>query len=264
MDIGKDHCRVIPPIEKETGFKKFEYLRHMYGYTLVPDIKKNVHIGEIGSGEGYGTRYLSEYPIKIVAIDIMKYPPYPGQQKPSNIEYFQALGTHLPFRSDLFDCVISFQVIEHIQNEKMFLNEIHRVLKNGGNVLITTPNRKLRLFPFQKPRNPYHIHEYSGKELYRLLRKFFDSVTILGIKTRPDLMDAEIARVKPSLLSLLPQKINLLTSRYRGEKFRAVLEYSRRRTLSENTDGFSNVELEDFYLSEDFNSGLDIVVYAKK
>jgi len=77
-------------------------------------------------------------------------------------------------------------------------------------------------------------------------------------------MDAEIARVKPSLLSLLPQKINLLTSRYRGEKFRAVLEYSRRRTLSENTDGFSNVELEDFYLSEDFNSGLDIVVYAKK
>ena len=43
--------------------------------------------------------------------------------------------------SDSVDFVVTFQVIEHIQDDNFFLEEIHRVLKPGGILLLTTPNK---------------------------------------------------------------------------------------------------------------------------
>ena len=69
------------------------------------------------------------------------------------------LGT---LSENTYDCIVSFQVIEHIQNDVLYLKELHRVLKPGGIALLTTPNRKLSL-----SRNPWHIREYLAAELRR-------------------------------------------------------------------------------------------------
>lgn len=46
----------------------------------------------------------------------------------------------LPFKSNFFDVVEANQVIEHLWNTDIFLEEIHRVLKPGGYLVISTEN----------------------------------------------------------------------------------------------------------------------------
>ena len=46
----------------------------------------------------------------------------------------------LPFADNFFDVVTCTEVIEHIENPRHLLREIHRVLKTKGRVIISTPN----------------------------------------------------------------------------------------------------------------------------
>src|SRR5690606_4123973 len=74
-----------------------------------------------------------------------------------------------------FDTVVSFQVIEHIKDDRLFLQEIHRVLRPGGIAMITTPNRSMSL-----TRNPWHVREYLPAELKGLVAGIFPRVELKG------------------------------------------------------------------------------------
>ena len=50
------------------------------------------------------------------------------------------LNCNLPYKDKTFDCVTSVEGIEHIENPHLLIREISRVLKNGGHLVITTPN----------------------------------------------------------------------------------------------------------------------------
>jgi SAM-dependent methyltransferase len=78
--------------------------------------------------------------------------------------------------SNKYDTVVSFQVIEHIENDQLFLEEIYRVLKPGGKAIISTPNIRQTL-----SRNPWHIREYTGDQLKKLCEDIFDRVEAMGI-----------------------------------------------------------------------------------
>ena len=53
----------------------------------------------------------------------------------------QVTDTHLPFDDEVFDVVMSFDVFEHIRDSDAHLQEVHRVLRPGGQYLIQTPNK---------------------------------------------------------------------------------------------------------------------------
>lgn len=46
----------------------------------------------------------------------------------------------LPWPADSFDAVLSIEGIEHLENRLAYLRELHRVLKPGGTLILTTPN----------------------------------------------------------------------------------------------------------------------------
>ena len=50
-----------------------------------------------------------------------------------------ASGLHLPFRSGMFDSILSTEVLEHVPEPKLFFSEAARVLKDGGYLLLSTP-----------------------------------------------------------------------------------------------------------------------------
>jgi ubiquinone/menaquinone biosynthesis C-methylase UbiE len=87
---------------------------------------------------GCGTGIISKlYPSKdIVGIDIspemLKY--HPGK-------FLQASAEDIPFESFTFDSVICRSVIHHLQRPKLALNEIRRVLKQGGKVVFWETNK---------------------------------------------------------------------------------------------------------------------------
>ena len=46
----------------------------------------------------------------------------------------------LPFANEVFDCVISSQVIEHVVPDEVLFAEMHRVLRPGGRLIVGTPD----------------------------------------------------------------------------------------------------------------------------
>ena len=62
-------------------------------------------------------------------------------EKHSNVEFIIASAEALPIRDGLGDIVLLIEVIEHVNGEDKCLSEAHRILRLGGTVLITAPNR---------------------------------------------------------------------------------------------------------------------------
>lgn len=88
------------------------------------------------------------------------------------------ISKKLSFKDNFFDFVFAGEVIEHIFDTKAFLNEIHRVLKPGGYLIITTPNLariddRFKLLFGKTPRQTSPIHTH----LHLHIRPFtFDSL----------------------------------------------------------------------------------------
>lgn len=68
-------------------------------------------------------------------------------------------GTPLPFETESFDWIVSTEVIEHIADIARYVPELHRVLRPGGRVLVTTPD--ITSIPSSFPANcvPWHLLE---------------------------------------------------------------------------------------------------------
>lgn len=127
---------------------------------------------EIGTGSGYGIEIVAPRAERFVTID--KHP-YTGELPP-NAEFRTAKVPPLAFPDASFDCVISFQVIEHIRRDAEFVREAARVLRPGGRFIVTTPNA-----PMSLTRNPWHVREYRAEELRELLGGAFAEVGMWGV-----------------------------------------------------------------------------------
>ena len=80
------------------------------------------------------------------------------EAKKQNEHLVCAAGEHLPFRSGQFTAVLSNEVIEHVEDDRITLEEISRSLKKGGSLILFCPNRG---YPFETHgvywRGKYHF-----------------------------------------------------------------------------------------------------------
>jgi len=185
------------------------YLRHLFAYEYATKIfSDKEEILEIGCGEGYGTSLISKGVKTIVSLDVdLKTLKDAREKYGDNCNFVLYDGANLPIKSDKFDGVVSFQVIEHVRDDSKYVSEIQRVLKNDGIFLCTTPNRTYRLKPGQKPWNPFHLREYYSKDLENILKNSFSEVKVVGIRGTDEVQSIEIKRVKPrGIISRIRQR----------------------------------------------------------
>ena len=132
---------------------------------------------EIGTGSGYGIEVVAPKATRFLTID--KHTPSADLLTAhSNVEFRQMTVPPLAGIADgSIDCVISFQVIEHIKNDVAFVAEVARVLKKGGVFICSTPNR-----PMSLTRYPWHVREYTAEEFSALLGGAFGEVEALGVE----------------------------------------------------------------------------------
>jgi len=129
---------------------------------------------EIGTGSGYGVEIISGIASEFVTVD--KFDTKIDFSKYPNVKFVQQNVPPLDFEANSFDSAITFQVVEHIKDDHAFIREIHRVLKPGGKLVITTPNSKMSI-----TRNPWHIREYTVQQFKNLLSKYFSKVESKGV-----------------------------------------------------------------------------------
>lgn len=134
---------------------------------------------DLSCGTGYGSDYLGGRAGRIVGIDCaldvvaQSRARYPR----ANVSFVAMDGCALAFRDGSFDCIVSQDTIEHIDNDQRFVGEIARVLKPGGTLVLFTPHGK---GVGVKPEDPFHVREYRLEELETLLAPHFDSIRWYG------------------------------------------------------------------------------------
>jgi SAM-dependent methyltransferase len=264
--IGTDHCRVTKPEDEGSTTAPFEYFRHLFPYAEVARrTAPTARLLEVGCGSGYGANLLAGTLQDVTATDAYEQAITYARSRYPRLRFVQASGTMLPFAPCSFDVVVSFQVVEHIDNAAGYLRELHRVVRPGATLYLTTPNRRLRLFPLQRPWNPYHVREYTDHQIGKLLASWFGTIEQWGIMARQDLMDRETTRVNRNRLL---QPFQPIASRVRRLLFSSRTGQEAAFASSAATSGPPvdpvPCTLGDFFLSPDTRHCLDLFCRARR
>ncbi|MBL7005098.1 MAG: class I SAM-dependent methyltransferase [Gammaproteobacteria bacterium] len=173
------------------------HLIHTYAYFQSSQISENKTVLDLGCNTGYGTEILSRSAKKITGVDVSEQAILKAKERYNHptLEFQQIDGKHLPFEDNQFDLIVSFQVIEHIVDHYLYINELKRVLSPGGIVIFTTPNAYLRLDPGMKPWNNFHVREFNHAELENLLMTYFPVVKVIGLNANEPLYSIEASRL---------------------------------------------------------------------
>jgi len=86
--------------------------------------------------------------------------------------YKKASAENIPFNANEFDTLIAGELVEHLATPELFIKEANRVLKQGGRMVITTPNRGSLMHKiFHNNNAPLHLSLLNIKDLTELLEK---------------------------------------------------------------------------------------------
>ena len=154
---------------------------HYHRYCLARDLVVGRDVLDVAAGEGYGSALLAGVARSVVGVEIDADSVRHAQAayaKP-NLRFLQGDAAKMPLADACVDAVVSFETLEHLQDQETFLNEIRRVLRPGGLLLISTPDRDVYSAPGQPP-NPYHVLELTAPEFGQLLGRHFADHRILA------------------------------------------------------------------------------------
>ena len=218
---------------------------------------------EIGTGSGYGAELIASKVNRFVTIDKFENENVATLlQQNSNMQF---LKMNIPpltgIEDESFDFVITFQVVEHIKNDRLFIDEIHRVLKKGGKLIVTTPNKKMSL-----TRNPWHIREYTVPGLTGLLSGF-SSVRALGVYGDDTAMDYYHAN-KKAVERIT--RFDIFNLQYRLPRWCLQIPYdilnrwNRRKMLNSDQEMVSKIKMTDFFIAAAGDECLDLFYVAEK
>jgi 2-polyprenyl-3-methyl-5-hydroxy-6-metoxy-1,4-benzoquinol methylase len=176
------------------------------------------------------------------------------------------ISRHIPpltgIADNTYDFVVTFQVIEHIENDDLFVKEIHRVLKPGGKVIITTPNSKLSL-----TRNPWHIREYTATGLRTLVSRHFKKLDTRGVHGNSRVMEY-YEKNKRAVEKIT--RFDIFNLQYRLPRTVLQIPYDflnrwNRKSLMNSNDSLVNeISYDDYFLSNEVENCLDFFYIAEK
>jgi SAM-dependent methyltransferase len=159
------------------------YYQHVARYEWAARTFAGANVLDAASGTGYGSRKLRESSPRVVSLDIAADALAEGKSTTPDLRALVGDTMRLPFRDAAFDTFVSFETIEHVQDDAQYVREARRVTRPGGTFVCSTPNRRV-VNPgntiADPPFNRFHVREYDAGELESLLRQSFSDVTILG------------------------------------------------------------------------------------
>lgn len=151
---------------------------HMKRYEFANRVLKKGRILDLACGSGYGTAFLASVDGRhLVGVDNDKVTVDNAMKRydKNNIEFHMMNATSLSLKDSDFDGIVSFETIEHVSDYKKMIQEMHRILKQDGILILSTPNEDT-----SARNNPFHLKEFAKDEIIQLLNPYFKSIEIYG------------------------------------------------------------------------------------
>jgi 2-polyprenyl-3-methyl-5-hydroxy-6-metoxy-1,4-benzoquinol methylase len=178
----------IVPNDEHLGFT---FNRHLVVYEFAKQYVEGKFVVDCGCGEGYGSKVVSSVAERVIGVDVSRKTIARAMEKyrQPNLAYQVAnVDTHIPVESGTVDVVICLQVIEHLRQPKGLLQEIHRILRKGGKLIISTPNKNT-FSPTGRELDPYHYIEYTLETFNALLEQIFPAVEYFHVTGNVRVLD---------------------------------------------------------------------------
>jgi SAM-dependent methyltransferase len=257
----------VPPVESATtlpltgertvpgiGHENYWFRRHEAVYRALAADCRDATVLEAGVGEGYGAALLAGEARRVVGLELdaptaVHVAGRYGRGGTGALDVVRADLQALPLPDAAVDVVVTLQVIEHLWDQPGFLRECARVLRPGGRLHCSTPNR-LTFSPghtlHDRPLNPFHTYELAAEDLTALVHGADLEVTSMrGLHHGPRLAERDARHGG----SIVDAQVALALS---GEKWPAALR-----------DDVEAVGVDEFDLRTDaVDASLDLVVSA--
>ena len=112
--------------------------RYILASRLSDILIKGGRLLDIGCGNGAQTAFFIDDFSYTVGVDVQHTPMAESEVK---ADWVAAAAENLPFPNNTFDAVITFEVLEHVVDPVQMVKELYRVLKPGGQVVLSVPNK---------------------------------------------------------------------------------------------------------------------------
>ena len=156
---------------------------HVHRYVFAREMVGGLNVLDAACGEGYGSALLAETAAAVTGVDLSAeaIAHAEARYRAPNLQFRQADCLSLPFADDSFDCIVSFETLEHLEDHEKLLAGFRRVLRPGGFLLISTPDKAVYTDKMGN-RNEFHVAELYRDEFKALLGRHFPASHLWGQK----------------------------------------------------------------------------------
>ncbi len=158
------------------------WYEHMHRYAFAAQFCAGLKVLDAACGEGYGSALLACEAQDVTGLDHSEEAiRHAGQRygNGGNLRFLNGDCTDLPFPDQEFQCIVSFETLEHLGDQATMLAEFRRVLRPDGFLLLSSPDKAVYSEELGN-RNEFHVRELYRDELLQLVDENFPHHRLLG------------------------------------------------------------------------------------
>lgn len=191
---GKHNQWITIHHETEKNYWWFILKRNLITHFTQSLIRKGSTILEIGCGGGRLSQKLQQLGYRVVSTDFEPFAVQYTREMGINQCFVSNCGEGVPIVDESIDLVVMTDVLEHIQNDELTMNECKRILKKGGYILITVPAHPCLFSSWDRWNK--HFRRYTRKRLFYLSNNSHLSIKKLTYWNIPGLPFAVVRKIK--------------------------------------------------------------------
>lgn len=145
--------------------------------SIIKEVSKDFStILDVGCGNGWVSKKLIPLGKKVISMDISSANPLTALREVSHQNHAGLIADvyNIPLKENSLDCIIASEILEHVPDPELFINNLIKLLKNNGKLIITVPyNEKIEYYLCVHCNRPTpkfaHLHSFNEESINRYI-----------------------------------------------------------------------------------------------